>query len=129
MAARLMASFSEIIDQVKFTILTTGLVNRPALFCCQIDGVGGRGRGHCVFDSQSAGMTEDDRSVVSFNEIFDQQKIATLTTGVVNRPVLFVIRLLAWQSVLWGMVFVIHGGLEWQNMTDQWQVLINQLTT
>ena len=41
-------------------------------------------------------MTEDGRSVVSYNEIFDQRKIAALTTGVVNRPALFVVRLLAW---------------------------------
>ncbi len=36
-------------------------------------------------------VTEDGRSVASFNEIFDQQKIATLTTEVLNRPALFVV--------------------------------------
>ena len=69
-------------------------------------------------------MTEDGRSVVSFNEIFNQQKIATLNTGVVDRPALFVIRLLEWAGVVWGMAFVIHGGSGWQNMTGQQQVSI-----
>ena len=58
-------------------------------------------------------MTEDGRSVVCFNEIFDQQKIATLTTGVVNKPALFVVRLLAWEVAVWGVAFVIHGGPGW----------------
>ena len=35
-------------------------------------------------------VTEDGKSVASFNEIFDQQKIATHTTEVFNRPALFV---------------------------------------
>ncbi len=42
---RLMTSFSDIIDQIKIAILTTGVVDRPALFCGLIDGVGGCGRG------------------------------------------------------------------------------------
>ena len=71
-------------------------------------------------------ITEDGRSVVSFNEIFNQQKIATLTTGVVNRPAIFVVRLLAWDGAVWGMGFVIHGGLQWQNMTGQRQVSIKK---
>ena len=58
-------------------------------------------------------MTEDGRSVVSFNELFNQQKTATLTTGVVNRPAIFVVRSLAWEGVVWGMAFVIHGGPGW----------------
>ncbi len=74
-------------------------------------------------------MTENGRSVVSFNEIFDQQKNASLTTGVVNIPALFVVRLLAWEGAVWGMGFVIHGGPGWQNMTGQRQVSINKLTT
>ena len=64
-------------------------------------------------------MKEDGRSVVSFNEIFNPQKIATLPTGVVNRLALFVVRLLGWDGVVWGMVFVIHGGQGWQKMAGQ----------
>ena len=69
-------------------------------------------------------MTEDDRSVVSFNEIFDQQNIATLTTGLVNRTALFVVILLAWEGAVWGVAFVIHREMGWQNMTGQRQVSI-----
>ncbi len=45
--------------------------------------------GQCVFNSWRAGVIEDGRSVASFNEIFDQITIATLTTGVVNTQALF----------------------------------------
>ncbi len=48
---RSVASFSEIIDQIKNAILTTGVVNRPVLFCCLIDGMGGRGVGCGIFNS------------------------------------------------------------------------------
>ncbi len=51
--------------------------------------MGGRGAGHCIFNSWREGVTEDGKSVASFNEIFDQIKNAILTTGVVNRPALF----------------------------------------
>ena len=44
--------------------------------------------GHCIFNSWREGTAEDGRSVASFNEIFDQVKIAILTTGVVNTPAL-----------------------------------------
>ena len=66
-------------------------------------------------------MEEDGRSVASFNEIFDQIKIAILTTGVVNRPALFVVRFMAWEGAAWGMGFVIHGGGGWQKMAGQGQ--------
>jgi hypothetical protein len=66
-------------------------------------------------------MTEDERSVVSFNEIFDQQKNARLTTGVVNRPALFTARLMAWEGAVWGVAYVIHRGPGWQNISNKFQ--------
>ncbi len=47
-----------------------------------------------------------------FNEICYQTKIAIFTTGVVNRPALFVFKLMAWEGTAWGITFLIHGGRE-----------------
>ena len=66
--------------------------------------------GQHIFKSWRAGMEEDGRSVASFSEIFDQIKIAILTTGVVNRPALFVVRLMAWEGRMWDIAFLIHRG-------------------
>ena len=60
-------------------------------------------------------MTDDSQSVASFNEIFDQIAIVTLTTPVVNRPALFLVKLMVWEDVAWcgwawGVTFKIRRG-------------------
>ena len=53
--------------------------------------------GRHVFKSSRQGVKTDGRLMASLSEIIDK-KIAILTTGVVNRPALFVVRLMAWEG-------------------------------
>ena len=55
-------------------------------------------------------MEEDGKSAASFREIFEQIKITILSKGVVNRPALFVVRLMAWEGTVWDIAFLIHRG-------------------
>ncbi len=74
--------------------------------------------GHDVCNSWRAGVAEDGRSAAGFDETVDQIKITTLTTGVVNRPALFIVRLMQREGAVWGMWFVMYRG-GWKKFTDQ----------